>query len=181
MTLHRWKKIGESRTLLSTERLTVYEDVIEIPDGTRGTYIHFGAKKIMSSVGIIAIRNDGKILLQKELSYPLNEFLWQWPGGGAYDTETLEEAANRELMEEANLRAGSIELLGKVHLNNRRLAGHQCVVIARDLHEESMPADIGEAFEDHWFSEAEIDALVADGAITNSTCLAGWALYKSKK
>lgn len=176
MTLKHWKKHSQ-RVLLEHPRLHVYEDDVELPDGTMSTYLHFGSNTRISGVCLIAIREDGRILLQKELSYPTGQFLWQWPGGGIEPGEKIEAAANRELMEESGLRAGSIEVLGKYYTNNRRYANQQCIAVARDLNEASLPADQEEAFEHEWFTSQEINDMIRNGEIVNSHCLAGWMLY----
>lgn len=177
MALKHWKKHGQ-RVLLEHPRLRVYEDDIELPDGTSSTYIHFGSERKIGSVCLIAIRDDGKILLQKELSYPTGEFLWQWPGGATNPNEDVKIAANRELMEEAGFRAQSLEIIGKFYTDNRRSANQQYIAVARDLVEESLPGDREEAFEYKWLTPDEIDAMIRNGEITNSHCLSGWMIYK---
>ncbi|EDK72525.1 NUDIX hydrolase [candidate division TM7 genomosp. GTL1] len=180
MALKHWKK-QTRHTLFEHPRLTIYEDEIMLPNGTVSRYLHFGMDVGVTSVTLIVIRDDGKILLQKELSYPTGEFLWQWPGGGLRPGETFEEAANRELMEEAGLYADSLIPIHEIYLDNRRHGGRQAVVIARNLHEAKLPADAEELFEYRWMTEAQIDQLIADGEAANSQCLAVWALYKARK
>lgn len=176
MALKRWKKTGQ-RTLLEHPRLNVYEDDVILPDGTPSSYIHFGTEKKTNSVAIIAIREDGKFLLQKELSYPIGEFLWRWPGGTVESGETIEEAANRELMEEAGFRAGQLTVLGSLYVNNRRTANKQAVVLARQLTEETAPSDAEEFFEYTWCTHEEVQQFIAQGKLNNCHALAAWALF----
>ena len=99
-----WKKI-RTKKLLDHPRLRVYEDVIELPDGTRSDYLWYESGKD----SVVLICTDGeKILLQKEFSYPTGKTLYQFPGGGIEEGETAAEAAMRELAEESAL-AGDVQ------------------------------------------------------------------------
>lgn len=180
MALKHWKKLNQ-RTLFEHPRLKVYEDDVLLPDGSKTSYVHFGTQKVTNSVAIIAVRDDGKILLQKELSYPVGEFLWQWPGGGIEAGETLEEAANRELAEEAGYEAHKLEVIGEFLTNNRRSNHRQCVVIARDLSEKSAMGDIEEAFEYYWARPDEIQQMIASGEIINAFFLSAWTLFTTRQ
>ena len=62
----------------------------------------------MNATAIIAIDEKGCILVQKEYSYPPNEWLYQFPGGAIEPNETPEQGALRELIEEASL-TGSLK------------------------------------------------------------------------
>ena len=164
--------------LLDHPRLTVIEDTVLLPDGTETTYILTPSKG--NAVTIIA-RKDNKILLQKEYSYPPNEVLFQFPGGFVPIDEDLEVGANRELMEEANLKANKLTVIGKYLLDNRRSNAYMHVFLSTDMKEESQQGDIEEVIESFWFSEDEIDELVKKGEIKNGHILASWMLYKLVK
>ncbi len=68
---------------------------------------------------IIPVDKNGKILLQKEYSYPINDFLFQFPGGLVEDHESPKDGGLRELMEEAKL-TGDLRQIGWMYTNNRR-------------------------------------------------------------
>ena len=62
---------------------------------------------------VIAVkRKDNKFLLLKRSKKERFPDLWEFPSGGLEFLETLEDAAYRELKEEAGLKAKSIKYLG---------------------------------------------------------------------
>ncbi len=170
-----WKKIA-SKILLDHPRLKVLEDEVELPNGHTTKYLKFDSRG--NAVTIIAINNEGKILLQKEYSYPPNEDLYQFPGGFVPNGEELSEGANRELMEEADLKANNLIVLGSYYMNNRKSDSKMYVYVGSDLQKESLPGDLEENIQSYWLSENEIEDLIKKGEIKNYTALAAWSLYK---
>ena len=174
--IHKWKRLHSSK-LFTHPRLTVYEDDVELPGGLRTKYLHFG--DMPDSAMIVARRKDGKILVQKEYSYPPNEVLFQLPGGAINRDEKPEEGATREFAEEAGY-TGELSLIGWFYVHNRRSKSKMYIYLATDLVEVAKSPDPEEALEDYWFSESEIDEMIRTNEIRNHTLLAGWAIYKTK-
>jgi hypothetical protein len=54
------------------------------------------------------------------------------------------------------------------------------VFLAEQLTEASLPADPGEACENIWLLEEELDGLIREGAVVNAFLLAAWALYRAR-
>lgn len=113
----KWKKLS-SNILLKHPRLTVIEDEVELPTGHKTSYVYID--EVPGAVMIIAKRKDGKLLLQREYSYPPNKWLYQFPGGAIENNEDTKQSALRELAEEAGLQ-GNLEELGSFYVNNRRM------------------------------------------------------------
>jgi ADP-ribose pyrophosphatase len=172
--MKHWKKI-HTKQILKHPRLSVFEDEVVLPNGLKTTYLHFGPAKHAAQV--IAIRLDGKILVQKEYSYPVNEWLYQFPGGQIEEKETILEGANRELAEEANI-TGKLRQIGWFYIDNRRKKGKFYVFVAKDITDSSGKADDEEVFIDYWFLPGEIDKLIRDGKLVNYSALSAWAIYK---
>lgn len=171
----KWRKLS-SELILERERIKIFEDEVMLPSGHKISYIHFG--KSNGSVMIIAKRNDGKILVQKEYSYPVDEWLYQLPGGGIEEDEDPASGAMRELQEEAGLRGG-LEELGWFYYNNRRSDAKMHVFLATNLTPTAKNHDLEEEFEDFWLSEEQIDKMIKSQEIVNITLIAGWLLYKN--
>lgn len=173
-----WKIIS-TKEIFKHPRITLLEDDIELEDGSKGKYLKYGYNH--DGATIICVRDDGKILIQKEYSHPIGEKIFQFPGGAVPLGEDIEKGANRELMEEADLKANRLTLLGSYLLNNRRSSAKMYVFLATDLAEESLPADVGEEFESFWFTEKEIEEMIRNGEIINAHSLSSWTLYKLRK
>lgn len=129
---------------------------------------------------VIVKRDDGKILLQREYSYPPNCWLYQFPGGAVEGLEEPEEAAKRELAEEASL-SGTLNPLGFFYLNNRRSKNKMFVYLATSPSPAEARKDIEEEIETYWFNEDDIRQMISSGEIVNQTVLAGWALYTTRE
>ena len=173
----KWKRLSSSK-IFEHPRLTIYEDTVKLPSGLETTYVKFDGDN--DAAMIIAINSDGKILLQKEYSYPPDEILFQFPGGGAEKNEEPEVAALRELAEEANL-TGTLKLLGWYYTNNRRSTQRQFVYLATNLSETWAEKDPEESFEYFWLTEQEVDQLIKSNELRNIYALSGWAIYKANK
>jgi ADP-ribose pyrophosphatase len=172
-------KTVSSKEVFKHLRLTLIEDEIILPSGHKIKYLK-QRDDGSCAVTIIAER-DGKILIQREYSYPPNQKLFQFPGGAVPADEKPEEGANRELMEEMGYRANRLVLLGSYLINNRQSAQKMYVFIGSDLVEECLKKDIEEEIESFWFSEDEITRMIKNGDIINVHLLASWCLYKNKK
>lgn len=171
-----WKKL-DSKIIFQHPRLTLIEDHVELPNGHRTTYLKFAGS--LGGVTVIC-EKDGRILLQKEYSYPPNEVLFQFPGGAIEDGEDAFVAASRELLEEAGLRAATMKPIGRFLANNRRSDVYMNVFIARDCDDVGKSGgDIEEDITSHWMLPEEIEACIADGTIINGPLLAAWSLYRS--
>lgn len=176
MKLTTWKKL-DRKLLLQHPRLTIYEDDVELPSGYRTQYIWTTGG---DAVTAIAVNKQGQILVQREYSYPPNEWLYQFPGGKIEKGESPIDACRRELQEEADIHATDIVQLGWFYPDNRRRPDKFYVTHATDLHNAPGKADIEEDIESYWMSEAEIDELIRTGKFTNYSALAAWSLYKAK-
>ncbi len=173
-----WKKLG-SQIIFKHPRLTLAEDDVELPDGTKTKYLQYVGLK--SYVTILAHKDD-KILLIHEYSYPHDEWLWQFPEGDMEDGESPIQAARRELQEEADFDAGELIELGLNYDHHRRTNRKDHIFIANNLTKVSgVQGDTEEqGIEIEWFTVDEISTMVAEGKILQKNALAAWALFLTK-
>lgn len=153
-----WKTIS-TKEIFSHPRLTLVEDEVILPNDVQTKYLKY-KNDGGSCVTIIAKDHDDKILIQREYSYPINQKLFQFPGGAVPADEKPEMGANRELMEEAGLKARNLKLLGSYLMNNRRSTMKMFVYLATDLTEKSLDADQEEDIENFWFPEDFVGSIL---------------------
>lgn len=175
----KWRKIS-SKVIFSGARISVCEDIVELPDGTRTRYYRYlpGQPR---SVTILALSKEGKLLLQQEYNYPPDEILWQLPGGNVEEGEDSKTAALRELSEESGYSARSIVEIGSYYTNHRRSDQKQYVFLCKDLFERKLAKDPDEFIESHWLTFAEIERMKEAGELKNMNLLAALYLFKSSK
>jgi 8-oxo-dGTP pyrophosphatase MutT (NUDIX family) len=167
-----WKKLS-TKKIFDHSRLQIYEDMVELPGGHQTDYVYFKNK---DAAIIIAVNEQGKVLLQKEYSYPMNEWLFQFPGGALEKDETPLDGAARELAEEGQLK-GVLKEIGWFYPDNRRSKSKMHVFVATNLRPAPTENDVEEEFEDYWFTPHEINELTRKNEIRNYSALAAWAFF----
>jgi ADP-ribose pyrophosphatase len=103
---------GGSARVLSHERrydgkvLALDIDEVEEPGGVRAIR---EVVRHRGSVAVLAVHDDGRLVLVRQYRYPVGESVWELPAGRLDPGETPEQAAARELEEEVGLRATRLE------------------------------------------------------------------------
>ena len=152
------------KTLISGGFLEVRRDDIELPDGghaTREYVVHPGA------VGIVAILDDGRIVMERQYRYPIGQVLLEIPAGKIDAGEPPFETAVRELREETGYIAREWARACRIH--NAPAYATEIIEIwfARGLLAGAQKLDAGEFLDIHLMTEAELDALAARGELTD--------------
>ncbi len=156
-------------------RFTVARARFRGPDGTefeRDIVHHPGA------VGVLPLHDDGTITLVRQYRAALDLELLELPAGiRDVDGEDDATTAARELVEEAGLEAGSIELLATFHNSPGFTDEHISIFLATDLHEVAHDRQgiEEEAMTIERMPLSEAFALIDAGAITDAKTLIGLA------
>ncbi len=100
----------QTQTHFQNRWLRVDIDTVELPDGRLYDYTIIREKK--HGVAVIAVDTSGNILLQQEYRHPVEQIIWQVPGGLIDEGETPLAAARRELLEETGHAAPHWRYLG---------------------------------------------------------------------
>ncbi len=156
-----WRRVG-SRVFHQADRVVIREDVLELPDGRRQAY---PVMALGGSVGVLPLLPAGRVLLVKQFRHVTRDFSWEIPGGGIVAGETPEEAAQREMREEAGVRAGRLRALGRFWPNNAYLDEIIHIFAAEDLEEDALPPDRDEDLERGIFPLAEALSMARDDRI----------------
>lgn len=125
--------VARSETVFQGMVWDVRRDTVDLGDGqtvTRELIAHTGA------VGVIALSATDEVLLLRQYRHPVSSYLWE-PPAGLLDVagEDALACAQRELFEEADLRAGEWHvLLDFYNTPGGSTESFRCY-LARDLHE----------------------------------------------
>jgi 8-oxo-dGTP pyrophosphatase MutT (NUDIX family) len=172
-----WKRLN-TKKLLEHPRLDVVEDDVLLPSGETIQYLRFS--KDSDGTSIICIK-DGKILIEKEYSYPPDAWQYQFPGGAVDPNEDPEQTIWRELREETGFVAKDVEALGFFYLNNRRSAAKLHVFTTQEPTKEATTAlEAEEDISVQWVTPAELEQMIRDGKMTSFSLLSSWSLYKAR-
>jgi ADP-ribose pyrophosphatase len=169
-------KTHSTKVLLDHEQLKISEDIVELPDGVRRTYVRHAPSEV-HSVAIIAVNGEGEVLVQREYSHPPNKIMWQLPGGSMNPGESIEEAALRELAEESGFSARKTDVLGYYFVHNRLSDKKQHVVLCTGLYEHKLREDFDEFIATHWIRRAELVRNIGAGEYDNINLLAALNIW----
>jgi ADP-ribose pyrophosphatase len=143
---------------------------VRLPDGTEGAreYIrHPGA------VAIVALFEDGRVLLERQFRYPLARTFIEIPAGKLEPGEEPLVTGKRELLEETGYVAAEWRRLGIIH--NAIGYSDEAIEIwlARGLELRGQRLAEGEFLEVFAVPLAEAQAMARDGRITDVKTIAG--------
>ena len=155
--------------------VSLRSDTVTMPGGTtsvRDVVEHPGA------VGVVALRDDGKVHLIRQYRHPVRGYLWELPAGLLdVEGEPAQETAARELAEEAGLRAGTWHVLLDVRSSPGMTDEAVRVFLARDVSEtpDGRPAAEHEEADltPRWVDLDEAVAEVQRGETTNALAVLG--------
>ena len=167
---HLVERMLGAEVLLDGGFLQVRRDTVALPDGRQATreYVrHPGA------VAIVPLLDDGRLLLERQYRYPLQQVLLEFPAGKIDPGESTFACAARELQEETGYSAREWACAGRLH--NAAAYSNEFIEIwfARGLTAGVQQLDAGEFIELVVLSEAELDVLAARGELTDAKTLIG--------
>ena len=171
------------RRLLSTEKVyqgriwDVVSDTFQLSESgdalTRDYIDHPGA------VAVLPMDAGGRILLLKQYRHPVGMDLWEVPAGLLdVEGEDFVVGAARELAEEADLAAGTWNVLADVFNSPGSSSEAIRIYLARDLteiphHERHERTDEEAEIEFHWISLDDAVASVLAGRVHNPSAVVG--------
>jgi ADP-ribose pyrophosphatase len=154
-----------TRPVYANRWISVREDIVEMPDGRSTLY---GVVECRECVGVLPFLDRDTVLLVGQYRYVARDFFWEMPTGAKDGDETLIEAAQRELAEEAGYEAGRLTEVCEFHTSKSILREVAHLYVAEDLRRAPRPPDHTEFIERRAFPFPEVLGMVERGEILDS-------------
>jgi ADP-ribose pyrophosphatase len=160
--------------VLSTRRLYLGKvlaldlDEVEEPGGvhvTREVVRHSG------SVAVVAVQDDGRIVLVRQYRHPVGEMVWELPAGRLDEGESPEEAAQRELQEEIGHRARDLQKIAFFYTTPGFCDEAMHVFRGTGLEPAKKQGDEDERIEVQAFALPDLEAMIEGGEIREGKTL----------
>ena len=154
--------------------LEIQKDLVRLPDGAQveREYIHHPG-----AVAIVALTDDGRVILERQHRYPLRRDMVEIPAGKLEPGEGHLETGKRELLEETGYSAAHWTHLGQIHnaIGYSDEAIELWLATGLEMHEAKL--DEGEFLEVFTLPFDEALAMARDGRLTDVKTIIGlfWA------
>ena len=125
--MDKWKTIC-SQALLDTKWVKVRKDAVELPNGQH--IDDFYAITINEAAAIVALDDDGNIILKKEYRHCYGRDLIEIPAGGFERGEEGLEVAKRELLEETGYVSDDWQFIGRTVESSAKLTNYMHIYFA---------------------------------------------------
>lgn len=159
-----------STEILKGRFLHAFRDTVLLPDATETTreyIVHPGAAMV------IALLDDGRVLLERQYRYPMHRVMIEFPAGKLDAGETPLDCAKRELFEETGYVAREWARAGVLHPVISYSTEFIDIWFARGLIAGERVLDPGEFLEVFTATPAELSDWCRDGKVTDAKTLTG--------
>ena len=167
-------KILNIQPLVESRLFRIEQIHLEFANGIHSHYERIIAAT-NGAVLIVPLLADGKVLMIKEYSVGTERYELLFPKGLIDNNESIYDAANRELMEEAGYAARSLTHLKSMTIAPGYLGFQTHIMLAEDLYKKELPGDEPEPLQTFVCDLNEIDTLLQNPDLTESRSIA--ALY----
>lgn len=164
LTERPWKRLSTTQ-IYRNRSLSLREDVVEMPDGQTSTY---GVVTCGECVGILPFVDRDTVVLVRQFRYVAQRATWEMPTGGVHAGESIEQAAQRELAEEAGYRAGRLTHVSTYHTSKSVVDETAHLFLAYDLVATPVSPDETEFITIRLFPFAVVLEMVLSGEIVDS-------------
>ncbi len=178
-SLHKPKWERLSHKTMYRGRIHVVEHEVVLPNGEHSKYEV--DQHNSSAVATLVVTPNNEVILTHQYRFPLDEWIYDLPGGGRMKDETIAQAAERECQEEVGIRPKILTKLATFYMNPGRseLAAHVffCTKydnLAIDLNDPS------EEVERVVMPFKELQVLIDTGGIVDPILLIGWYTARQK-
>lgn len=167
------------RTLVQNGKIIdYYQDTVQVPNGNVVKWDFIGHK---GAAAMLAVREDGKLLMVRQWRNALDRYTLEIPAGGLNSAEEpTEAAAIRELEEETGYIAGEVRFLLSIYTTVAFCNEKIDIYLVRDLkRQESQHLDEDEFIDVRACELDELVQMIYDGKIEDSKTVSAIMTYKA--
>ncbi len=155
-----------------------YQDTIKVPNGN---IVKWDFIKHKGAAAVVAVREDGKLLMVRQYRNALDRETLEIPAGGLNSVdEPTKLAAARELEEETGYKAGKLELLLTIHTTVAFCNEKIDIYVATDLQPSKQHLDEDEYINVEIHDIEELAQMVYDCKIQDGKTVSALMAYKNK-
>lgn len=169
-------QVKQSKIVFKGKVFDLQVDEIEYNSGNKGireVAVHNGGAVV------VAVKDNGKIIMVKQFRYPFQDFLLELPAGKLEKDEDPELCATRELTEETGYTSKQVTKLGKIYTTPGFCTEVLHIYLAENLLPGNSNREEGEyGMEVFEFSMEELDEKIKNGEIVDSKSISGLQMYK---
>lgn len=164
----RWTVHGE-RLIYESEWMNLALVDVEVPAERR--YEHHVLRMPYVAAGVTIYRPDQGVLLLWRHRFITDTWGWEIPAGAAEPGESVEDAARREVLEEAGWRVGALSPLVRYHPMNGVSDQTFHLFFATEAEYVSEPTDPSESERVEWVPLDELRAGMQSGKVVDGLTL----------
>lgn len=155
-----------------------YQDTMKIPNGNVAKWDLIDHK---GAAAVVAVREDGKLLMVRQYRNALERETIELPAGGLDGREEpTDVAAMRELEEETGYTCDKVELLSSIYTTVAFCNEKIDIYIARNLKPGTQHLDEDEFLNVEAFSVEELKQMIFDRKIQDAKTICGIMTYAAK-
>ena len=171
------KRVG--RTLVANGAIIdYYQDTMALPNGNLAKWDLIDHK---GAAAVVAVRNDGKLLMVHQYRNAPERITVELPAGGRNGREEPTEiTAERELEEETGYTCGKLEFLQSIYTTVAFCNEKIDIYLARDLKPGSQHLDEDEFLNVKAYELSELKQMIYDNKIQDAKTICGVLTYASR-
>ena len=158
-----WKTLS-TRSIYTNKWISLREDLVELPDKRTTIY---GVVTCGQCVGILPFVDPDTVLLIRQYRYVARRVTWEMPTGGVHAGESREQAAQRELAEEAGYRAGRLVPVSTFHTSKSVVDETAHLFLGEEMTKVQVARDETEFIEVRPFPFRQVLEMVLSGEIVD--------------